>query len=121
MVYRSVTGYVKREGRLTYRRTSRQNDEVGRLPTVSNLIQRCKSRRHSAEAFVILHSVQTFKSLRYDRTDILNVLFITTLGSAVNVGKSLVHQVVHLYVLRIGVIQNPVRGRNQVSLDGFLL
>ena len=121
MVHRRVAGKVQRESRLTHGRTGRQDDEVRFLPAHRYLVDGRETGGNTAQTGGVLHLLDVVHGRVDDGADLLDVLADIVLDGGEDLGLRAVYQVVHLDGIVIGILQDAVRSRNQVPLNGFLL
>ena len=121
MVNRGIARQVQREGRLTHGRTGGKDDKVRRLPAHSDGIQGDKARGDSAQAADSLLLLKVLYGLVYQASDILHLAPYYILDRVVDLRLGIVDKVIHIDRVVEGVVQDVVRGSDELPLDCLLL
>ena len=121
VVHRGVAGEVEGEGRLTDGRTGRQDDEVRRLPAHGDAVEARETGRDAVEAGPALHFLDLVHRRIDQRADLLDILAGVVLDGVVDLRLGGVDEVVDIDGLVVGILEDPVRGGNQLALDVLLL
>ena len=97
MVNRHILRHRKDKCRFTHRRTGSDNNQVGVLPTGSNLIQRIESGTCTAQTFLLVcRLLQQLHRVLDNRVDLGNVFLYITLGDFKQFPFGFLHQVFHI-------------------------
>src|SRR5436190_17741602 len=77
-----TTGKVQRKSCFTYRWPCCQDDQIGRLPTVSQLIQRWKTTGNTSNIFVpVTHILNALDGFYQNRIDIIEIFAQVIVGN----------------------------------------
>ena len=121
VIHRGIAGEVEGESCLTDRRAGGEDDEVRTLPAVGDTVDADKSGRDSAETFGRLLLLDIVHRLVDDAADILDLLADVALDGVIDLGLSLVDEVVHGDGIVVCVLEDIVRSGDEIALYGLLL